>query len=91
MKQSKASESVSHLELCDSGVADLSSCCCIFTSVESFHFVVEFPNEVYLQRAGPCEHKHTGFVHSTWINNNLTEVSSAQSPHRSVKRWETTG
>lgn len=41
-----------YLKLCDSSVADLSGRACIFTSIESFHFVVQFPDKVYLQRAG---------------------------------------
>lgn len=41
-----------YLKLCDSSVADLSSRGCIFTSIESFHFVVQLPDKVYLQRAG---------------------------------------
>lgn len=41
-----------HLKLCDSSVADLSSRSRVFTSIESFHFVVQLPDKVDLQRAG---------------------------------------
>lgn len=40
------------LKLCDSSVADFSSRGCIFTPIESFHFVVQLPHKVDLQRAG---------------------------------------
>lgn len=44
-----------YLKLCDSSVADLSSRGCIFTPIESFHFVIQFPNKVYLQGARAWE------------------------------------
>lgn len=43
---------LTHLELRDCGVADLSSGGCVFTSIESFHFVVQLPHKVDLQGAG---------------------------------------
>lgn len=48
-----------YLKLCDSSVADLSSRGCIFTSIESFHFVVQLSDKVYLQRAGAWGGVHT--------------------------------
>lgn len=43
-----------HLELCDSSIPNLSSRSRIFTSIESFHFVVQLPNKVNLQHARAC-------------------------------------
>lgn len=42
---------LTHLKLCDSSIANLSSRRCIFTSIESFHFVVQLPDKVDLQCA----------------------------------------
>lgn len=43
-----------YLKLCDSSVTDLSTRGCIFTSIESFHFVIQLTDKVYLQRSRAC-------------------------------------
>lgn len=43
-----------YLKLCDSSVTDLSTRRCIFTSIESFHFVIQLTDKVYLQHSRAC-------------------------------------
>lgn len=88
-----------YLKLCDGSVADLSSRGRIFTPVESFHFVVQLPDKVYLQRAGAWGRANTGETlcsfpttkEGIFLQSSDGRRLRIGASYLSVECWETTG
>lgn len=41
-------KNIAYLKLCDSSITDLSRRGGVFTSIETFHFVIQLSNKIYL-------------------------------------------